>query len=141
MTFARLFLLNFSSKSLWCWPVPLKFESLNLCHYKHNCRNLVFWVFTEQLLHQIVFGRLHCYEVTLLKKRNKPLLQKSEIHVFDHTIFIKTLLNVTEKNNLGVPRINQIMSKLLTLSKSLLFEHVEHFCILLITFYNSFEAF
>ena len=50
LTFARLFSLNFSSKSPWCSPVPLKFESYNLHHCKKNCCKLVFLVFTEQLL-------------------------------------------------------------------------------------------
>ena len=57
--------------------------------------------------------QLHCYEVTLIKKCNKPLLQKSETKVFDQKRFIKNLLKVSEKNNSGVLRINQIMSKLL----------------------------
>ena len=32
---------------------------------------LVFCVFPEQLLSHIIFGRLNCYEVTLVKKYNK----------------------------------------------------------------------
>ena len=121
MTFARLFSLNFSSKSPLCSPVSLKFESYNLHHCKKNCCKLVFLVFKEQLLYQIVFGRLHCYEVTLVKKCNKPLLQKSETKVFDQKKIIKNLLKVSEKNNSGVLRINQIMSKLLVLSRVLVF--------------------
>ena len=121
MTFARLFSLNFSSKSPWCSPVPLKFESYNLHHCKNNCRKLVFLVFTEQLLCQIIFRRLHSYEVTLVKKCNKSLLRKSETKVFDQTRFIKNLLKVSEKENSGVSRINQIMHKLLILSKRLQF--------------------
>ena len=116
LTFARLFFLNFSSKSPWCSTVPLKFESCNLHHCKKNCRKLVFLVFTEQLLYQIIFGWLYCYELTLVKKCNKPLLQKSETKIFVQRRFIKILLKVSEKNNSGVSRINQIMSKLLTLS-------------------------
>ena len=50
LTFARFFFLNFLSKSPWCSPVPLKFESYNLHHCKKNCCKLVFLVFTEQLL-------------------------------------------------------------------------------------------
>ena len=141
LTFGRLFSLNFSSKSPWCSPVPLKFESYNLHHCKKNCHKLAFLVFTEQLLYQIVFGRLHCYEV-LVKKCNKPLLQKSEKKFLDQERFVKNLLKVNEKNNAGISRINQIMSKLLTLSKCLqlncqqiqllfpllhYFEHAEHF--------------
>ena len=55
----------------------MKFESYNLHHCKKNCRKLVLWVFIEQLLSHIIFDRLHCYEVTLLKKY-KPSLQKKE---------------------------------------------------------------
>ena len=65
--------------------------------------------------------QLHCYEVTLVKKCNKTLLQKSETKVFDQKRFIKNLLKVNEKNNSGISRINQIMSKLLILSKRLQF--------------------
>ena len=78
LTFARLFSLIFSSESPWCSPVSLKFESYNLHHCKKKCCKLVFLVFTEQLLYQIIFGRLHCYEVALVKKCNKPLLQKAK---------------------------------------------------------------
>ena len=140
MTFARLFSLSFSSKSLWYSPVPLKFESYNLHHCKKNFRKLVFLVFTEQLPDQIIVGLLHCYEVTLVKKCNKPLLQKSETNIFNQIFsplvilfiiklyarnntfqkrFIKILLKVSGKNNSGVSKINQIMSKFLTLSKRL----------------------
>ena len=121
MTFARLLSLNFSSKSPWCSPVPLKFESYNLHHCKKNCCKLVFLVFTEQLLYQIIFGQLHCYEVTLVKTCNNPLLQKSETKVFDQKRFIKDLLKVSEKSYSGISRINQIMSKLPILSKRLQF--------------------
>ena len=56
LTFARLFSLNFSSKSTWCSSVPLTFEpySFQLC--EKNCRKLVFWVFTEQLLYHKIFS-------------------------------------------------------------------------------------
>ena len=56
LTFARFFSFNFLCKSSWCSPVPLKFESFNLQHCKKNCHKLVFWVFTEQLHYQIIFG-------------------------------------------------------------------------------------
>ena len=52
LTFARLFSLK-------------KFYNLDYC--KKNCCNLVFLVFTEQLLYKIILGQLHCYEVTLVK--------------------------------------------------------------------------
>ena len=80
---------------------------------------LVFLVFTEQLLYQIIFGMLNGYEEKKKKKCNKPLQQKSETKVFIQKRYIKNLLRESKKNNLGVPRINQIMSKLLILSKSL----------------------
>ena len=79
----------------------------------------VFSVFVT--LNSWLFGQLLCCEVTLVKKCNKPLLQKSETKVFDQKRFIKNLLKVSEKNNSGVSRINQIMSKLLILSKRLQF--------------------
>ena len=60
--------LNFSSKSPWCTSVLLKFASYNLQYVKKNCRKLVSWVFTGKLLYHIIFGRLHCHEVTLVKK-------------------------------------------------------------------------
>ena len=90
-TFARMFSLIFSSKSPWCRPVPLKFESYDLHHCKKNCCNLVFLVFTKQLLYQIILGQLHCYEVTLVKKCYKPLLQKTETKVFDQKKIYKKL--------------------------------------------------
>ena len=62
-------------------------------------------------------GGLHCYEVTLVKQCNKPLQQKSETKVITY----KNVLKVSEKNNSGVSRINQIKSKLLVLSKPLQF--------------------
>ena len=111
LTFAKL-LLNFSSKSPWCSPLLLKFESYNPHHCKNNCHKFFFLVFTEQLLYQIILGRLHCYEVTLIKKWNKPLLQKR---------FIKNLSKVSEKNDLALSRINQIMSIVLILSERLPF--------------------
>ena len=105
----RLFCLNFSSKAPWCSPVPLKFESYNLQHCKKNCCNLIFCVLLEQLLSNIMFGRLHYYEVTLIKKYNKPLLQNSETKVFkqkNSVFFIKNLFKVNEQNNSGALRLN-----------------------------------
>ena len=127
LTFARLFSLNFSVNLP---GVALQFESYNLHHCKKKCCKLVFLVFTEQLLYQIIFGRLHCYEVALVKKCNKPLQQKSETKILDQKRFIKNLLKVSEKNNSGVSRINQIMSKLLILSlehASIFMFHISHF--------------
>ena len=118
LTFAILFSLNFSNKSPWCSQVPLKFESYKLRHCKNNCRKLVFCVFTEQLPYQIIFRKLHCYEVTLVKKCSKTLLQKMK-KIFDQNRFIKNFFKVKEKNNSGVLRINQIIYKLLTSNKRL----------------------
>ena len=64
LTFAKL-LLHFSSKSPWCSPLLSKFESYNPHHCKNNCHKLFFLVFTEQLLYQIIFGRLDCYKLLL----------------------------------------------------------------------------
>ena len=97
LTFAGFFSLNFSSQSPWFSPVRFKFESSNLHHCKKNCRKLVFLVFTEQLLYQIILGRLHCYEVSLGKMFNKPQLQKSETKIFNQKSFIKNLLKVARK--------------------------------------------
>ena len=46
-----------------------------------NCRKLVFCVFPEQLLSHIMFGWLHCYEVTLVNdkviwKRSRDLITR-----------------------------------------------------------------
>ena len=65
----------------------------------------------------MIFGRLHCHEVALVKKCNKPLLHKTGTKIFDQKKFIKNLLKVNEKNKSGILRINQIMSNLLTLIK------------------------
>ena len=39
-----------------------------------------------------MFGRLHYYEVTLIKKYNKPLLQKSETKIFKQKKIHKKLV-------------------------------------------------
>ena len=49
---------------------------------------------------------------------NKALLQIGERNIIDQKRFIENLFKVNMKNNLGVLRINQIMSTLLTLRKS-----------------------
>ena len=117
MTFAILFSLSFLIKYLWWSPVPLRVESYNFQHSKNNCRRLVFWVFLEHLFYHINFGRLHCYEVTLVKKYNKTQLQKVKQRFSTEKDFIEYLFKVNEKKNLGVLRLNQVMSKVLTLSK------------------------
>ena len=50
----------------------------------------VFPVFVT--LNSWLFGQLLCYEVTLVKKCNKPLLQKSETKVFDQKKIYKKLV-------------------------------------------------
>ena len=95
--FARFFSLNLSSKSPRQSLVKMKFESYTLHRWKKNCRKLVFWVFPEQLLSHMIFERLHCCKVTLVKKYNKPLLQKSETKIFDQKRFIKDLFQVNQK--------------------------------------------
>ena len=42
------------------------------------------------------FLQLSCYGVTLVKKHNKPLLQKSETMIFDQKRFIKNLIQLNE---------------------------------------------
>ena len=95
----------------------MKLESYNLHHCKKNCRNLVLWVFPEQLASHIIFERLHCYEVTLVKKYHKALLRKSETKIFDQKSFHKKLVPSQREKNSGVLRLNQIMFTLLTISK------------------------
>ena len=46
-----------------------------------------------------MFGLLNCYEVTLVKKCNKPLLKETETKIFDQKRFIKHLFKVSEKIN------------------------------------------
>ena len=82
-----------------------------------NCRRLVFWVFSEQLLSHITFEPLHCYEVTLVKKYNKPLFQKSQTKTFDLKRLHKKLVPSQWEKHFGVLSLNQIMSTLLTISK------------------------
>ena len=104
--FCKMFSLNF----------PSKFESYNLQHCQKNCRKSVFCVFLEQSLPLIIFGLLHCYEVALIKKFNKPSLQKIEIKIFKQKIFYKKLVQSQREKNSGILKI---MSKLLTISKCL----------------------
>ena len=40
----------------------------------------------------MIFERLNCYEVTLVKNYNKPLIQKSETKIFKQKRFHKTLV-------------------------------------------------
>ena len=119
LTLARFLPLNFSGKSPWCSLVSSKFESFNLHNFKSKFCKLFLWEFMEQLFYQIIFERLHSYEVTLAKRCNKPLLQKSETEIFAQKWFIKNLFKVNENNNLSDLRINQIIYKLLILSKHL----------------------
>ena len=85
----------------------MNFEPYNLHRCIKNCRKLVFWVFPEQLLSHIIFERLHCYEVTLVKKYNKPLLKKNETKIFDQKIFHKILFPSQREKNSGILRLNR----------------------------------
>ena len=54
-----------------------------------------------------MFERLHYYEVILIKKYNKPLLQKSEAKVFKQKEIHKNLVQSQRaKKNSGVLRFN-----------------------------------
>ena len=64
------------------------------------------------------FGQLHCFEVTLVKKSVINHCYKKVKTGFRPK---KKLLKVSEKNHSDVLRINEIMSKLLILSKRLKF--------------------
>ena len=79
----------------------MKIESYNLHHCKENCRKLIFWVFPEHLLSHIIIERLHCYEVTLVKKYKKTLLQKIETKIFDQKRFHKKLVPSQREKKLG----------------------------------------
>ena len=48
-----------------------------------------------------MFGQLHYYEVTLIKKYNKPLLQKSETKVCKQKKFHKKLVQSQRAKKLG----------------------------------------
>ena len=117
LIFARLFSLNFSVKSLWCSPVLLKFESYNLQHCKKSCLKLFFCTFPKQLMSHIIFGLLYRYEVSLVKKYDKVLLQKSETNIFKQKWFHKKLVQNQREKKIERFELNQIISKLLTLSK------------------------
>ena len=44
---------------------------------------------------------VHCYEVTLIKKNNKPLLQKSKTKIFNQKRFHKKLVQSQREKKLG----------------------------------------
>ena len=85
----------------------MKFESLN----PQLCKK------TEQLLSDIISEQLHCYEVTIVKKHNKPVLKKVKQRFSAKKD--KMLVQSQREKNSSVLRLNQIMSKLLTISKCL----------------------
>ena len=97
----------------------MEFESCNLHHCEKNCRKLVFWLFPEQLLSHITFELLHCSEVTLVKKYNKPFFKKCEAKFLDLKRFHKKLVPSQREKYTGVLRLNQMMSTLLTINKCL----------------------
>ena len=62
------------------------------------------YYFLEQLLSHILayfFGLIPYYEVTLTKKYNKPLLQKSETEVFKQKKIHKKLVQSQQAKKLG----------------------------------------
>ena len=59
------------------------------------------YYFLEQLLSHILFGLIPYYEVTLLKKYDKPLLQKSETEVFKQKKNHKKLVPSQQAKKLG----------------------------------------
>ena len=60
-----------------------------------------FWVFPEQVVSYIIFEQLYCYEVTLVKKYNKSLLQENETQIFDEKNFHKKLPQNQREKKLG----------------------------------------
>ena len=60
-------------------------------------------------------------KLLLEKSIINPYYKKLKQKIFGQKRFIKNLFKVKAKNNSGVLRINQIMCKLLTLSKRLQF--------------------
>ena len=90
--------VNLHSVTLFLWNL---IKSYKLHHCKKNCDKLVFSVFTEQLLYQIISRRLHWHKVTLVKRCNKPLLKKSETKIFDQKRFINNLLKVSKEKYFG----------------------------------------
>ena len=65
----------------------------------------------------IIFGLLYRYEVSLIKKYDKVLLQKSETNIFKQKRFHKKLVQNQQEKKIERFELNQIISKLLTLSK------------------------
>ena len=66
LRFRKIALLKL--KSFWCNLLPLKFQLKFITSNIAKRTAVNFWVFTEQLLCHIIFGWLHSYEVTLVKK-------------------------------------------------------------------------
>ena len=64
-----------------------------------------------------MFGLLYRYEVSLIKKYDKVLLQKSETNIFKQKRFHKKLVQNQREKKIERFELNQIISKLLTLSK------------------------
>ena len=61
-----------------------------LCVYIVICDYLCLFLINVLLSH-IIFDRLHCYEVTLVKKY-KPFLQKKETKIFDENRLTRKLI-------------------------------------------------
>ena len=76
LTFARLLSLSFSSKSPWCSPVSLKFESCNLYHCKRNYHKLVFLVFTKHYFTKKFLGGYISMKLLLYKSVRNQYYKK-----------------------------------------------------------------
>ena len=77
----------------------MKFESWNLqpCTQKKKKENKN----NPQVKFLSIFEQLYCYEVTLLKKYKKPLLQKSKTKIFDQNRFHKKLVQSQREKQPG----------------------------------------
>ena len=59
----------------------------------------------------MIFEWPHWYEVTLVKKYKKGLLQKSETKIFNQKIFHEKLAQSQKEKSSDVLRLHQIISK------------------------------
>ena len=91
--------MNLPSVALFHWNL---IESYKLHHSKKNCRKLVFCVFTEQLLYQIIFQQLRCYEQKkpsigiLIRRCSENMQQICRKQRCRRVISIKLLCNFIE---------------------------------------------
>ena len=66
-----------------CRPQACNFIKINTLAQVVSCEFCEISKNSFSTEHVWATASLHCYEVTLVKKFNKPLLQKSEIKIFD----------------------------------------------------------